>query len=312
MLSAQYPITTLSLPPVMLVTHEEKLAHRCHVCAHHVCVIRKLRETSWSSAMMFICAMASHRLGTRLVVAPPIFGAHESRLCFWGCASALCVATSAFAIDAFSFLSGFGLRWEPTAPRSRNSVCYAFSWNGISLSSPYYYPSRITTLHAISSTRLHATTSCHCRLPHPPVPTSFYIFVPRPQFFCLRVGVGLARAMEKEKEWRFEQASRLEIRRLKEKETEKPGSKSRKKSTKSGSRRSGLQRSSGIHGGGAKQLGATTGGRREKQREVGGTLSLPPGVPPLHLQKEAPAAAPLHGSQKNQRKRTKKRCGTCH
>ena len=190
MLSAQYPITTLSLPPVMLVTHEEKLAHRCHVCAHHVCVIRKLRETSWSSAMMFICAMASHRLGTRLVVAPPIFGAHKSRLCFWGCASALCVATSAFAIDAFSFLSGVGLRWEPTAPRSRNSVCYAFSWNGISLSSPYYYPSRITTLHAISSTRLHATTSCHCRLPHPRVPTSFYIFVPRPQFFAYEWGQG--------------------------------------------------------------------------------------------------------------------------
>ena len=190
MLSAQYPITTLSLPPVMLVTHAEKLAHRCHVCAHHVCVIRKLRETSWSSAMMFICAMASHRLGTRLVVAPPIFGAHDSRQFVFWCGSALCVATSAFAIDAFSFLSGVGLRWEPTAPRSRNSVCYAFSWNGISLSSPYYYPSRITTLHAISSTRLHATTSCHCRLPHPPVPTSFYIFVPRPQFFAYEWGQG--------------------------------------------------------------------------------------------------------------------------
>ena len=168
----------------MLVTHAEKLAHRCHVCARHVCVIRKLRETSWSSAMMFICAMASHRLGTRLVVAPPIFGAHDSRQFVFWCGSALCVATSAFAIDAFSFLSGVGLRWEPTAPRSRNSVCYVFAWNGISLSSPYYHPSRLTTLHAISSSRLHATTSCHCRLPHPRVPTSFYIFVPRPQFFA--------------------------------------------------------------------------------------------------------------------------------
>ena len=41
---------------------------------------------------------------------------------------------------------------------------------------------------------------------------------PSSAVFCLRVGVGLARAMEKEKEWRFEQASRLEIRRHKEKE----------------------------------------------------------------------------------------------
>lgn len=77
-----------------------------------------------------------------------------------------------------------------------------------------------------------------------------------------------------------------------------PGSNSRQKGTKSTSRRSGLQRRSGMNGGGAKQLGAPTGGRREKQREVGGTLSLPPSVPPLHLQKEAPAAAPLHGCQK--------------
>ena len=42
---------------------------------------------------------------------------------------------------------------------------------------------------------------------------------PSSAVFCLRVGAGLARAMEKEKkEWRFEQASRLEIRRHKEKE----------------------------------------------------------------------------------------------
>ena len=77
-----------------------------------------------------------------------------------------------------------------------------------------------------------------------------------------------------------------------------PGSKSGQISTKSGSRRSGLQRRSGMHGGGAKQLGAPTGGRREKQSKVGGTLSLPPSVPPLHLHEEAPAAAPLHGAEK--------------
>ena len=87
------------------------------------------------------------------------FGIHAS--------SILLIRYTLYWIDAFSFLSGVGLRWEPTAPRSRSSVCYVFDWNGISLSSPHYHPSRITTLQAISSSRLHATTSWHCRFTHP-------------------------------------------------------------------------------------------------------------------------------------------------
>ena len=100
MLSAQCPVTSLSLPPLMFATHAEKLVHRWDVFVLYVWLMQKLGKNllAFGQEVHLRQGMAWDRMGwdgeslTSGCVTFFVFGVGVP----------LCVASSAFTIKAFS------------------------------------------------------------------------------------------------------------------------------------------------------------------------------------------------------------------